>query len=326
MSLLSEELIKLTENEVKYHSLNGTSILNFPLHVPVSISIEVFLNDLFSKYLQLLNDQRELLKSEYCFSEDELNHICPNVKYVSTKIINALGNYKNGKIKSAYNNIKDAVEKGQMQKIELKEDDCKTFYRMRSGLGHAEEKEFYHVPFDKLYLTDSYRFSMSGFPCLYMGYTEEVCKKEIRADGSVIQMELKNNNRPPLKLVDLTWFEASYTERDSFLISFPIIAACYIVPNYCKSLKKECEEIKPKFKEQYVIPQLVSAFIRENMDDVNGIRYYTTRNENLEPQKTDDMNIALFANYERVKTKNRLYDENITSNRFTFTNPHDVKI
>lgn len=327
MTLLSKKLIDLTEKDKRYHSLNDNSILNFPLNVPVCISIDDFLEDLFEKYYNLLCDQRELLNSDFKITEERLVEISSAVSYVSQNILEALENYRKGKIASAFDNIKEALNKGELQEIKLEANECKTFYRMRSGLGHKYEMEFYHVPFDKLHLTDNCRFSMQGFPCLYIGYTEDVCKKEIRKDGSIIQLDLKENGEPPLSLVDLTWYESSNKERGSFLISFPLIAACYIVPNYCKSINKECCEIGLRFKEQYVIPQMVSAYIRENLE-VNGIRYYTTRDENLNSQKTDGMNIALFANYDKyqLKNRNRIYDDNITNNRFVFTNPHDVII
>lgn len=329
MSLLSKKMIELTENETKYHSLNGKSILNFPLSVPVGISIDTFLKDAFAKYRKLLCD--EMIDLDNSISEKDKNKACEDVSVVSSNIIDALDSYKKGKIKSAYNSIGYAMKKGVLKEIELDKDQNTTYYRMRSGLGHHENIDFYHIPFDKLYLTDSYRFSMPGFPCLYIGYTENVCKREIRKDGSIIQLNLKNLkncNNTPLKLIDLTWFQSDKKDIIDFLVSWPLIAACYLLPNYCKSFEKVCDEINQKFKEQYIIPQLISAYIREEYKNVNGIRYYSTRYENLDPQNTDYMNIALFANYDRKRLEEdkRIYDENITSDRFVFSNPHDVFI
>ena len=323
---LNQNLIKITEENKSYHSLNGKSILNFPLTVPVGISIDTFLDDIFEKYKLLIS--KDLLSIDNYFTNGKISKIGQVVNEVCTNIMNALNNFKKGKINTAYESISKAIEKGKLQKIQLNKNE--TFFRMRSGLGYKDMNDFYHIPFNKLHLTDSYRFSMSGFPCLYIGYTEDVCKREIRKDGSIIQLKLKDNDNTPLSLIDLTWYEASHNVFDSFLISWPIIASCYIVPNYCKTLNKECTELFYKFKEQYVIPQLVSAYIRENheINNVDGIRYYTTRHEDLKPQETDYMNIALFANYDqnRLKNEGRIYDENITFNRFVFSNPHDVRI
>lgn len=260
MKLISEELIKLTENDKSYHSLNGKSILNFPLHVPVGVSIEDFLDDIFRKYRKLLTEQEETICNERLELRQSYKILKKDVEIVCSNILDALYYYKNGKLIKAYNRIKNAVNKGFLQEIEENSKDI-VFYRMRGELGKKDEKDFYHIPFDKLYLTDSFRFSMAGFPCLYIGYSEDVCKREIRKDGSMIKLKLKDNSKP-LSLIDLTWYESD-KEINLFLVSWPLIAACYILPNYCCPNNKICSKVDQKFKEQYVIPQLLSAIIRD---------------------------------------------------------------
>ena len=69
---------------------------------------------------------------------------------------------------------------------------------------------------------------------------------------------------------------------------------------------KECPEIDQRFKEQYIFPQFITMYIKKYLG-VEGIVYYTTRDENIDPSKDDDKNIALFPSY----TKNILYDNEL---------------
>src|ERR1035437_2867592 len=58
-----------------------------------------------------------------------------------------------------------------------------SYYRIRS-LGESEvtpptEKEMFHVPFEKRGFVSTNRFSISGFPCLYLGRSLQVCYEEL---------------------------------------------------------------------------------------------------------------------------------------------------
>ena len=46
----------------------------------------------------------------------------------------------------------------------------KAFYRMRNSQEYVqyEKNEMYHIPFDKNYLVGNERFSITGFPTLYL--------------------------------------------------------------------------------------------------------------------------------------------------------------
>lgn len=314
MQNISKKLIEFTENNKKYHSKNGKSILNFPLNIPMGVSIYDFLSDIYGKYQALVKEKMDLL----VIPMENHDYLCEKFGVVCNGILDILLAYNGGRLWDAYDYLKKVIDEGALREISIiiEKDTPQIFYRMRDEEGITDKKQFYHVPFDKMHLTKSYRFSMAGFSCLYIGCSEDVCKKEVGDKGSMIEMTLAKE----MKLIDLTWSEKG-NEKESyeFLLSWPLIAACYIVPNYCLHFGKECLEIKGEFKEQYVIPQLVSAYIRQRYSYIDGIRYYTTRYENLDPSTTDYMNIALFAKY----NPNEKYDMNLIG-KFTFKVPYNV--
>lgn len=165
-------------------------------------------------------------------------------------------------------------------------DESTDFYRLRNEDGLTSKSDFMHVPFDKLHLCNSMRFSMPGEPCLYLGYTKDVCRKELAkpTGGSMGHFKTKEE----LKVVDLTLYEQKDTDTkiktktiDMFKL-WPILAACYVAP-----------EETANFKEEYVFPQIIMKLIKD--PNIDGIRYYTCRNRNLDPMSTDYMNVALFA-------------------------------
>lgn len=44
----------------------------------------------------------------------------------------------------------------------------------------------------------------------------------------------------------------------------------------------------------YIFPQLVSQYIKENYPQITGIKYYTVRNDKLDPNENEFVNVALF--------------------------------
>lgn len=292
----------------KYLLYNEHDVLYLPLHIPVGISMLQFMKDFFFKYMCLLKDSRQILKK--CGIDD--------IK----SIINKVEDFQNAYIKmheailscnanEAYTDMDRLLSEKDFYfiKADLKNTgEPLLLYRARDGVNWTQEEDFYHIPFNKTYLCKSCRFSIAGYPSLYLGYSKDVCKKEVRGKAcSCIELELQNE----ISVIDLTWDAKFINSKNpsSFLQAYPIIAACYVVPFFCKTMNKECSDILQNFKEQYIFPQFVTMFVKRNFN-VNGIRYFTTRDENLNPDVDKDKNIALFPKY----SPNILYDTDLINN------------
>lgn len=179
----------------------------------------------------------------------------------------------------------------------------------RSRCNHNEltnVSEFYHTPFkkdDETIVSEfgNYRFSDKSMAVWYLGYTDYVCTREGQLwnlnNGDICSIaELKYIGEKPLRVIDLTLQNIMWN-RDKgpeiYLIWW--IIAC----SYCKSSNKE---------KDYIIPQLLSHYIRDNYL-VDGIRYYTVRDVDLNPLAETCVNLALFTKYQGDK-----YDMNLCKN------------
>lgn len=156
-------------------------------------------------------------------------------------------------------------------------------YRLRSDKENLKDKnDFLHVPFDKIYLCNSMRFSIPGNPCLYLGYSKDVCYRELGQDsgGSLGHFVTKEDFR----IVDLT-LDAQRNKNTNMFEFWPVLAACYVAP----------DDRKANFKEEYIFPQALMNFIKTEKIGI-GLRYYTCRKPDINPFCKEYMNIALFAN------------------------------
>lgn len=305
-----KEVIKNTGK--KYFLYNDHDVLFLPLYVPVGMSMLLFMKDFFEKYISLIKDSSENLKKLGVDVDSLIN----NVHKFRNAYVQMHEAILSGDSDDAYHEMTKVLEiDDYFIQTELKsQNPPNRFYRARSGINWTQKEDFYHIPFNKTYLCKSYRFSIAGYPSLYIGYSKEVCKKEVREkECSCIELTQREN----LHVVDLTWAcKDAKLGLTTFLQAYPLIAACYIVPFFCKHLGKECPDVieKQTFKEQYIFPQFVTMFIKKHFG-VDGIVYYTTRDENLNPLKDIDKNIALFPRY----ADNILYDQELID-KFTWDN------
>lgn len=287
----------------KYLLYNDHDVLYLPLHVPVGIPMLLFMKDFFEKYVSLIGESTEILKK---FDVD-VDGVIKNVCKFREAYIQMHKAILSGNADTAYQEMATVLSQNEFFiKTEIKRQDSPLLlYRARTGINWTQKEDFYHIPFNKTYLCDSYRFSIAGYPSLYVGYSKEVCKKEMRGeDCSCIAMELNGE----IPVIDLTWNNKDVKQglTNIFLQAYPIIAACYVVPFFCNNMKKECPDVKQKFKEQYIFPQFITMFIKEHLG-VDGIVYFTTRDENLDSQKDDSKNVAFFPKY----SDNKLYDNEL---------------
>lgn len=251
--------------------------LEFPIRWDRSIPLLQHLYYIFTYYTEELEEYDQTHHKLLPNSLNEVRGICNSV-------LNILRLARQGQ--AAAPKLLESI-KGLMKDCIYPIDDGTDFYRLRNEQGLMSKNDFMHVPFDKLHLCNSMRFSMPGEPCLYLGYTKDVCRKELAkpTGGSMGHFKTKEE----LKVVDLTLYEQADTDTkiktktiDMFKL-WPILAACYVAP-----------EETANFKEEYVFPQIIMKLIKDQ--NIDGIRYYTCRNRNLDPSSTDYMNVALFAN------------------------------
>ena len=262
-----------------YQEIFKNSHLLLPKAIPKSKTYRSFLYDLFDKYLELLEsiNPKNIQIQRFKNRTNIANTINIQKNFISG-LKESIELYLDGKPAQAYDVFSKIIEyrKGKFSRIlnigTL--DENQTFYRIRIkkenfALGSLE---MFHIPFELRGKVTTHRYSIPGFPSLYLGKTlyvawEELNRPRLDSFQSVMLKSIK-----PIKYLDLTaidWGKDNLNLKAySYLMTWPLIAAC--------SLK--VKDYSDHFKAEYIIPQLLLQWIREN-EDLDGIKYNSTHIE-----------------------------------------------
>lgn len=170
-------------------------------------------------------------------------------------------------------------------------------YRMRAGRNAYDEftteKEMGHVPFELSHLIGNERYSISGFPSLYLGSSAYVCWEELRRPDFNYANTALFKTKKNVRVFDLT-------NRERYAFTDKVFSDCLVLA--C-SLPVACPDAP--FKPEYIIPQMLLQslvqYINEHEDNtVFGIRYSSAhvKESNIWINYPENrQNKALFYNY-----------------------------
>ena len=152
-------------------------------------------------------------------------------------------------------------------------DGC-SLYRMRVGKNGYEEftsnEEMSHIPFQFNHKVGNERYSMSGFPSLYLGSSVYVCWEEMRRPNIDYANFALFKTTTTIKVVDLANKEHYHFTGEKFTDC--LVLACSFPVQFPND----------PFKPEYIIPQmLLQSLVRYNRDNKNGekiagIKYSST--------------------------------------------------
>jgi hypothetical protein len=177
-------------------------------------------------------------------------------------------------------------------------------YRIRSDTRPAlAPQDLFHVPFQLRHKVATFRYSIPGLPCLYLGGSAYVCWEECGCPplNAVHVARFKPTAGTTIHVLDFGWRPAQWAalirngahaiqlSRPSpasdlvtaQAVCWPLIAACSIRTRYQDA----------HFKPEYVLPQLVLQWIT-NETTLDGVRYFTTKTSRYFP---DPMSVSNFA-------------------------------
>ncbi len=179
------------------------------------------------------------------------------LKYNSGDVLSALEILKR--------NLIDKDGKIKLNRCVLKKDT--PLYRMRSQKGYNlyERKELFHIPIDMAQNIPSARYSLNGFPCLYLGASLYVCWEETRRTN--IDKVNYVKMIPTRDIAFVTTLCPEKFEDGDDVIQFFIFALC----------TKMGDNDNDKFQFQYVIPELLLSLLIHSNDEAWGIKYVSAR-------------------------------------------------
>ncbi len=230
---------------------------------------KIFVNKVFKEFLEKLENIEE-------FEDITFNIISIKERQIHLveQLKSAISNYYAGKPALALSELEKGLNsnlKNFEEILNVREFDLNTdFYRIRIHKTNFPliAENFFHIPFDLRGKIKTQRFSIPGFPSLYLGTSSYVCWEELSRPNLNDFQIVRLKNTEPIKVMDLAPPKVNnVTVYDyyKYLMIWPIVFASSVrVRNY-----------EDYFKPEYIIPQLLLQWVRED-DRIDGISYQTT--------------------------------------------------
>lgn len=218
----------------------------------------------------------------------------------------------------------------------------KVFFRARKSSELLSKEDLFHIPFNKRYLIGNQRYSVSGQPCLYLGLSIPDVISELRGNYTEYSQYAFSgfmlNSNYDLKLLAFTnhfpellstvesiimangkivFDDSNHSPRKKECIEYfylMILVRCCSFPRRNKSEGQA-------FSEEYVLPQLVTAFSHRH--PIDGIVFSSTRINDKDIfskatyfQSEYKSNVVLFTKYSDLK----IYDYSLLD-KFIISEP-----
>ncbi len=246
----------------------------------------VFLNRILKEYLSELEQVENF---------DDIGIQIDRIRERQTHLVkhlkSAISEYYAGKPASALSELEFGLTseiKNFEEILNIREFQTKTdFYRIRiHKLNYPLKPEhFFHIPFNLRGKVKTQRFSIPGFPSLYLGTSSYVCWEELSRPSLSDFQIVRVTNTDILKVIDLSPPKNNNDSYDyyKYLMIWPLVFAC--------SVRVRTPE--DYFKPEYIIPQLLLQWVRKN-DRIDGVSYQTTHIDYKNSlSKGEFLNVAL---------------------------------
>lgn len=218
-------------------------------------------------------------------------NLVDTVEKISNGIVRAVELYLGGSPAKAYKSMEDAVmnvfaksmekeaAKGRNDKSLLLEflssvsDSTFPFFRMRYVQDNWERRKvncrgMFHVPLSMRGLVKTQRYSIAGYPCLYLGKSIFGCWEELGRPNLNSCLISKVDSKKGFHVLDLSipaaedWDAPKKEKEDALkclILRFPLIIACTF----------RAHSNADTFKPEYIVPQLLLQWVKEKASELN---------------------------------------------------------
>lgn len=244
------------------------------------------LNKSFDSYKGLLREYVNSASDDFTEKDiEEINSIC-------TQINDIIKYQYRGLHSKAFNEFTELMDgKGHVRKylISYFGNNTPYLYRMRTFelKRNISPKDMFHIPLPKRGMASTQRYSVPGYPCLYMGESIYACWEELdrpHLDSCMVsRLSTELTHLIDLRIPTKQEYEKYFSH---VLFKFPLIISCMV---------QVCNK-EDNFKPEYIIPQLFMEYIIEkntqkgksnnkflllDLGPIHGIRY-TSAHQNDE--------------------------------------------
>lgn len=273
-------------------------------------------NNFFTTLSLLFTSYQEILLANGVKQKD-----VNKVKTICNGILKSIEHYYNGSPTDAFKEISKVMSKLMKHPLKIYPktwtepfygNDPLFLFRIRNVQNNTiyNRKDIFHTPYNLRAKVSTCRYSISGFPCLYLGTSIELCCEEAKirnpSDLTItsvfkINRNMRTNENTKIDVLELaikpqdflnandvsitfSQIENTYSRRvfneinlrdietmGKYLYWYPIIAAC----SYIRINKEE------PFASEYIVPQLLMQWTRKQFKDNKflGIRYFSCASE-----------------------------------------------
>lgn len=311
--LTSEEILRIGKSLIGKFEIPTSNKKH--KHFPSFLSTS--LNDFVSFFKTNLNEE---IESKTNWKDGISNVLLPRIEGLTKGILDSVNLYYDGEVHEATKNFFETLDRyfiPHNQTI-VKIDKEFILYRARIGeLKNPTKANIFHVPFEQRHKISTKRYSISGFPALYLCGSTYVCWEEFdRQDFRKMWVSGFKSNKElsVIKLQKVDDFITDLTERDlpfmhmnlmRYLITFPLTIACSI----------KTEHMDAHFKPEYIIPQLLLQYVKSK-STIDGIMYPSTKIDYTNYIKVDVYNYIF-----PVKSTKETGHCNSLKSTFSLTNP-----
>lgn len=282
---------------------------NFPLKRKTNQSIYDFLKDYFEmfvvefKLMCLKNENQDYLGKDFY---TDLVDLLPYIKEVIDKILKTIELYDRGSLDEAHTGFFELMD-GIVRKHKLFAEKIGThnsnFYRIRASeeqVKNLDRKDVFHIPFTKRKLITNERFSIAGYPCLYLCSEQSLCWFEVGCPNHYYISEFRFDTESEkdwlfLKLYDPICFanEILLTQGDNISKMSIEYSVILLIVAACSVTNLDGDAV---FKQDYIIPQILMLWVRRNIllnnNSICGI-VYDTCSEIIDSRKWNAWNLVI---------------------------------
>ena len=277
-------------NSISWYEEDFTAFL-LSLNLPAYRKDMIIIDVIKSEQEQFKSHFKEMIERDKHrgFSKrfyNSLDELLPKVEYVFQSLIDILGFYDSADLASAQN-LFDKVMSSLRPYLFIQDIfwpyHPTTFYRVRVSPKEKlkEPKDLFHIPYKKRHLVSNERYSLAGHPCLYLAsqlyIAWQECGYPYNYYCSEFQYQSAIDSEDDWKFITFLspqdfasrFFVATNHSEDiylklaqSYILSYPLLFACSVVNLNGNSA----------FKQEYVIPQMLTQWVYRNYDGADGIK------------------------------------------------------
>ena len=193
-------------------------------------------------------------------------------------------------------------------------------YRLRIKEGNAGFGDLFHVPYELRHNSDAGRYSIPGYPTLYLSNSIYLAYKELESPdfdnlwvSKFRHSQFYNSTEKLLNMRFEPIFD-SIEEKFRYLCRWPLIMACGIKVGYPNA----------KFKSEYILPQIIFQWTKNNIfsggKKIIGVSYSSTKIDT----NNDNFSGQFYNTAIPIHSSSPKGYCNVQSNRFEITKPQNI--